>query len=120
MIPIDLCKANYQLLWITCLKFTKNNAKLAWKEKQSNQNAILLGFKIIDKITDAKNGEKCSKLIYEAIKKFPNTNKFINGDLNKFVLLLRKGVYAYEQQGYWEKCDEITTLNKDTFYSELN
>ena len=87
MIAIDLCKANYQVLWITCPKFTKNNAKLVWKEKQSNQNAILLGFKLIDKITDAKNGGKCFKLIYEAIKKFPNTNKFNNGDLNKFVLL---------------------------------
>ena len=30
------------------------------------------------------------------IKKFPNTYKFSNGDLNKFTLLLRKGVYPYE------------------------
>ena len=30
--------------------------------------------------------------INELIEKFPNTYQFCNGDLNKFVLLLRKGV----------------------------
>ena len=30
------------------------------------------------------------------IKKFPNIHKFCNEDINKFVLLLRKGVYPYE------------------------
>ena len=30
------------------------------------------------------------------IKKFPRMYQFSNGDLNKFVLLLRKGVYPYE------------------------
>ena len=30
------------------------------------------------------------------IKKFPSTYKFYNGDINKFVLLLRKVVYPYE------------------------
>ena len=30
------------------------------------------------------------------IKKFPNTYKFCNNDINKFSLLLRKGVYPYE------------------------
>ena len=29
-------------------------------------------------------------------EKFPRTYKFCNGNLNKFVLLLRKGVYPYE------------------------
>ena len=32
----------------------------------------------------------------ELIKKFPNTYKFSDGDLNKFYLLLRKGDYPYE------------------------
>ena len=30
------------------------------------------------------------------IKKFPNANQFCNGDINKFILLLRKGVYLYQ------------------------
>ena len=32
----------------------------------------------------------------ELIKKFPRTYTFCNGNLNKFVLLLRKGIYPYE------------------------
>ena len=32
----------------------------------------------------------------ELIKKFANTYSFCKNDLNKFVLLLRKGVYPYE------------------------
>ena len=39
---------------------------------------------------------KWTKLINEAIKKFPHIYQFCNGDHNKFVLLLRKGVYPYE------------------------
>ena len=30
------------------------------------------------------------------IKKLPNIYQFCNGDINKFVLLLRTGVYPYE------------------------
>ena len=33
------------------------------------------------------------KSINELIKKFPNVYQFCNEDINKFVLLLRKGVY---------------------------
>ena len=32
----------------------------------------------------------------ELIKRFANTYEFCNGNLNKFILLLRKGVYPYE------------------------
>ena len=32
----------------------------------------------------------------ESIKRFANTYEFCNGDINKFILLLRKGVYPYE------------------------
>ena len=36
------------------------------------------------------------KSINELIEKFPSTYTFCNKDLNKFALLLRKGVYPYE------------------------
>ena len=37
-----------------------------------------------------------TKSINDLIEKFPNTYQFCNDDLNKFVLLLRKGVCPYE------------------------
>ena len=37
-----------------------------------------------------------TKSINVLIEKFPRTYKFCNGNLNKFVLLLRKDVYPYE------------------------
>ena len=60
-----------------------------------------------------------NKSINELIEKFPNTYQFCNGDLNKFVLLLRKGVYPNECMDSWEKCDETTLPPKEAFYSEL-
>ena len=61
-----------------------------------------------------------NKSINELIEKFPNTYQFCNGDLNKFVLLLRKGVYPYEYMDSWEKFDETTLPPKEAFYSNLN
>ena len=47
--------------------------------------------------------KECSDESYKSInglnKKFPNTYGFCNEGVNKFVLLLRKGVYPYEIHG---------------------
>ena len=61
-----------------------------------------------------------TKSINELIEKFPRMYQFCNGDLNKFVLLLRKGVYPYEYMDSWERFDETSLPNKKAFYSELN
>ena len=61
-----------------------------------------------------------SKLANESIKYFPTLYKFCNGDLIKFFLLLRKGIYSYEYIDSWERFDENIIPPKEAFYSELN
>ena len=63
---------------------------------------------------------KSYKSINELIEKFPNTYKFYNKNLNKFALLLRKGVYPYEYMDSWERFNEISLPDKESFHSNLN
>ena len=58
------------------------------------------------------------KLNEEGIIK--NAFKFSNNDINKFILLLRKGVYPYEYMDDWEKFNETKLPEKEEFYSNLN
>ena len=53
-------------------------------------------------------------------KKLKNTYSFCNNDLNKFILLLRKGVYSYEYMDSWERFNETSLPSKEDFYSNLN
>ena len=62
--------------------------------------------------------KRCTKSKDGLIKKFPCIYKFCNGDLNKFALLLRKGVYPYKYINSWEKFDETSLPDKEAFYSE--
>ena len=56
----------------------------------------------------------------DLIQRFANTHEFCNGDLNKFILLLRKVVYPYEDMNSWQRFDETSLLDKEAFYSNLN
>ena len=49
-----------------------------------------------------------------------DTYKFSNHNNNKFILLLRKGVYLYEFMDDWEKFNETSLPEKEDFYSHLN
>ena len=55
----------------------------------------------------------------ELIKRFASTYEFCDNDLNKFVLLLRKGDYPYEYADTWERFSEISLPSKEDFYSNL-
>ena len=55
----------------------------------------------------------------ELINKLSSTYKFCNGDINNFILLLRKGVYPYEYMDCWERFNETSLPYKEAFYSNL-
>ena len=75
----------------------KNN-KLHYKCKESKKRQL----KTI-------NGQSESFQIYQ----------FCDGDINEFVLLLRKGVYPYEYMDSWKRFDETSLPDKKDFYSEF-
>ena len=61
-----------------------------------------------------------NKIDEELKKRFKNTFKFSDNDINKFILLLRKGVYPYEYMDDWGKFNEKTLPEKEEFCSNLN
>ena len=61
-----------------------------------------------------------NKFNKDLTKKFKNTYSFCNNDLNKLILLLRKGVYPYEYMDSWEKFNETSLPSKKEFYSNVN
>ena len=68
--------------------------------------------------TCKKNYEK--DINKELINRFANIYEFCNGDINKFILLLRKSVYPYEYMANWERFNRTSLPNKESFYSSLN
>ena len=74
--------------------------------------------RLIYKCKECKEGWK--RPINELIEKFPSIIQFCNSNLNKFVLLLRKGIYPYENMDNWEKFNETTLPPKEAFYGNLN
>ena len=77
-----------------------------------------------------KNNEliyKCKKCkeeqkrpLNKLIESFSSINQFCNGNLNKFVILLRKGVFPYKYMDSCEKFHETVLPLKKDFYSNLN
>ena len=61
------------------------------------------------------NKDYSNKLDEKLKKKFKNTFKFSNNDINKFILLLRKGVYPYKYMDDLEKFNETTLPEKEEF-----
>ena len=91
------------------------------QRKNKNSECCFVGLKndrLIYKCKECK--EEWKRPLNKLIENFPNTYQFWNGDLNKFVMLLRKDVYPYEYMDNWEKFDETALPPKKDFYSNLN
>ena len=70
----------------SCIDKIKSNSECCFVELKNNR--------LIYKCKECKEERK--RPINELIENFPSIYQFCNGDLNKFVLLLRKGVYPYD------------------------
>ena len=55
----------------------------------------------------------------ESIKRSAKTYEFCNRDIDKFILLLRKGVYPYEYMDSWERFNEILLPDKKSFLKRI-
>ena len=88
------------------------------KKKKIMSECILIGLKNNRLYYECK---ECNNESYKSInglnKKLPNIYRIWNGDVNKFILLLRKGVYPYEYMDNWGKFNEASLPDKEAFHS---
>ena len=113
MIVSDLCHHHYlNLLTIYLKEFIIRNVLIV------NLILIILKLKILECYNCKQRYRK--QFNKELIKRFASTYEFCSNDLNKFVLLLRKGVYPYEYMDTWERFSEISLPSKEDFYNNLN
>ena len=54
------------------------------------------------------------------MKQFFDTYNFCKRDINKFILLLGKGVYPYEYMDHWKKFIEASMPEEENFCCSLN
>ena len=86
------------------------------ERKKIRLNCEFIGFKNGRLNYKCKECKKSyTKITTESTKIFPALYKFCNGDINKFFLLLRKGIYRYEYIDSWERFDENRILPKKLF-----
>ena len=101
--------------------FNSIECKSCIKKIKINSECCFVGLKnniLIYKSKECK--AKWRRPIHELSKNFPSMSQVCNGNLNKFVMLLRKSIYPDEYMGSWEKFDETTLPPKEAFYSNLN
>ena len=78
--------------------------------------------KMINWFLGVSRGKKNYKKNFDKklFESFAKIHEFCNENFNKFILLLKKGVYPYEYMNSWEIFDEKLLHNKKSFYSSLN
>ena len=104
-----------------CGIFNSIECKSCIEKIKINSECCFVGLKndrLICKCKECK--EEWKRPIHELSKNVPSIYQFRNGNLNKFVMLLRKAIYPDEYMGSWEKLHEATLPPKEAFYSNLN
>ena len=121
---IDNIRSMMTLLSQSINKISEIDNKISQIDKKETENKLTDSMRSmttsllqsIDEVSEIDN-----KILQAAlIEKFSNTYQLCNNDLNKFALLLRKGVYPYELMDSWKRFKEESLPDKESFYSELN
>ena len=89
----------------------------------TDKNKQQIKIEYTDKLvyTRCKTCTKRSKQTTESLKnKFPGTFQLNKGNIDKFIFLLRKGVYPYEYMDSWKRFIETELPSIEKFYSNLN
>ena len=122
---------NYRLRFIDCFSFmnfsldslrdnlSEINYKTCVKCKERIKSVQYCKFIDLSNKKSRYKCLKCNDISYKSIKplieKFPNTYRLSNEDNQKFILLIRKGVYPYEYIDDWSKLNETELLQKMLF-----
>ena len=81
-----------------CKCLNKSNQKIRIKHKDKNV------------YTNCKSCFNKSKQSLDSLKtKYPNTFQLVEGNINKFILLLEKGIYPYEYMDNWRFKSQLKT-----------
>ena len=114
---------SFRFMATSLLKLVDNLTEGIHSDKCINYKSDISYMKVMDEtlIFPCFNCKKKYKkeIHKELIERFASTYKFCNNDLNKFVMLLIKGVYPYEYMDGWDKFNETSIPNKESFYSNL-
>ena len=111
------------------ISFSMNMIKRDTNKKKKRPETYRLKFidsyrfmasKLENFVTNLVEPQKKTLSVNILKQRFPNTYQLHNNNIDKFKLLLRKGVYPYEYMDSWEKFELPIPLDKKHYYSRLN
>ena len=117
MIALDLCQPYYQNLLHIYQKKIHTDKDIVCESHLDDMS--IKDDQLIFRCFERKNNYKKRFKKY-LIKRFASKYEFWNGEINKFILSLRKGIYPYEDKDSCERFDEASLHYKEPFYSNLN
>ena len=97
-------------------KMSEIDKKIMHIDKKEQENKFIVNMRsMISSLTPSLNKiSKINKKISH-VALIENTYQLCNKDLNKFALLLRKGVYPYEYMDSWKRFKEESLPDKESF-----